>query len=874
MNCQLTMKSGDVILKSYRNFLVYKFCGEGRKSGMEKRFDRGVNGRNWFPGSLSEEESDRERAHRKVIRRAGAEGMVLLANQNVLPLSENQKVALYGGGARYTVIGGTGSGMVNCRGSVSIEEGLKNAGIEITSAEWLNDYSQKYELCREEWKKHIYDISVPGDSDSLYRAHAGNPLVMPRGREIEKIPDTETAVYVISRISGEGADRKAVAGDYYLSSQEKDELDRICCLYEEVIVILNTGGIIDLSFMDSGKIGALVVMSQAGMEGGNALADVLLGRVNPCGKLTDSWAYHYEDYPSSKNFSHNNGNIFEEKYEDDIYVGYRYFDSFGIKPRYCFGYGLSYTSFIIEAESVAVKENKVAIALSVKNTGSVAGKEVVQVYVSCPDGTLHKELKRLTAYGKTDIIPAGGSEKMNLEFALALLESFHGGKSAWMMEKGEYYLLVGDSSENVWPIACLEVKDTAETEKVREICPLLDALKGIAPDNACLLAERRKMKVICEEKGLPQIPVIPLKRKREKAQETSSALQQAEKLLLQLTAEQKVQLVCGRPKAGAAEIIGSAAVQVPGAAGETTSSLEQDFGVASLILADGPAGLRLQKRYEENPKTGEIYTLSRYESLENRIFGTEFLHSDSIKHYQFCSAIPVGTLLAQTFDEKLMKEVGELIGREMKEFGVSLWLAPGMNIHRNPLCGRNFEYYSEDPLVSGKMASAITQGVQMFPGLGTTVKHFACNNQEENRRGVSSIVSQRALREIYLKGFEIAVKEAQPVAIMTSYNKVNGIHTANSYDLCTEAAREEWGFEGIIMTDWTTTNDNGGSSAAKCLKAGNDLIMPGTMSDQKEIMDALAGNGSQFLEMKYLDDCARRMLKVIFSLNGCPGAES
>ena len=296
--------------------------------------------------------------------------------------------------------------------------------------------------------------------------------------------------------------------------------------------------------------------------------------------------------------------------------------------------------------------------------------------------------------------------------------------------------------------------------------------------------------------------------------------------------------------------------------------------MAGLILADGPAGLRLQKRYEENKKTGEIYTLSRYESLENRIFGTEFLHEDTIKHYQYCSAIPVGTLLAQTFDTELMEEIGALIGREMKEFGVTLWLAPGMNIHRNPLCGRNFEYYSEDPLVSGKMAAAVTKGAQSLPGIGTTVKHFACNNQEENRRGVSSIVSQRALREIYLKGFEIAVKESQPMAIMTSYNKVNGVHTANSYDLCTEAARKEWGFEGIIMTDWTTTNAGGGCSAAKCLRAGNDLIMPGKLSDRKEILDAVHGLGIQFLDIRYLDECALRMLKVIFASDAYEGAES
>ena len=250
--------------------------------------------------------------------------------------------------------------------------------------------------------------------------------------------------------------------------------------------------------------------------------------------------------------------------------------------------------------------------------------------------------------------------------------------------------------------------------------------------------------------------------------------------------------------------------------------------------------------------------------LENRFFGKTFDHEGSRKHYQFCSAIPVGTLLAQSFDTALTEEAARLIADEMKEFHVTLWLAPGMNIHRNPLCGRNFEYFSEDPLLSGRMASAITKGVQTDPSLGVTIKHFACNNQEENRRGVSSIVSERALREIYLKGFEIAIKESRPMAIMTSYNKINGVHTANSYDLCTTAAREEWGFDGIIMTDWTTTNSDGGSSAAKCIAAGNDLIMPGRHSDIQEIVDAVREINDQSLPEEALDACVSRILTMLY----------
>ena len=259
--------------------------------------------------------------------------------------------------------------------------------------------------------------------------------------------------------------------------------------------------------------------------------------------------------------------------------------------------------------------------------------------------------------------------------------------------------------------------------------------------------------------------------------------------------------------------------------------------------------------------------MTEYQRFENRIFGTEFLHDDGEDYYQYCSAIPVGTLLAQTFDTALLEEVGRMIGTELEEFCITLWLAPGMNIHRNPLCGRNFEYYSEDPLVSGKIAAALTRGVQSQYGVGTTIKHYACNNQEENRRNVSSIVSERAMREIYLKGFEIAVKESQPKAIMTSYNKVNGVHTANSYDLCTTVARKEWKFAGIIMTAWKTTNAGGGSSAAKCISAGNDLIMPGTETDRREILDALTSEKDLYLAEEDLNICTQRVLEMIFSSN-------
>lgn len=836
--------------------------------------------RRGISGTREKEESVREKKHRVIARRAAAEGIVLLENNGVLPLQKGSRLALYGGGARHTIKGGTGSGMVSNRSNVSIDEGLRNAGFIITTDAWLDDYDRDYQECYEKWKSCLYEISEPGNRESLYRAHASHPMQMPKGNEIEKT-DTDTAIYVISRISGEGADRKAEKGDYYLSDLEEEELKNITACYRNTIVVLNVGGVIDASFVDHYNIAALVLLSQAGMEGGNALADVLSGEIPPCGRLTDTWAYHYEDYPSSATFSHNNGNIIEEKYYEGIYVGYRYFDTFEVEPRYPFGYGMAYTTFQVETENVAWErqndswENNKKICLTVKvtNTGSFAEKEVVQVYVSCPNGKLKKERKRLVAFEKTDLLCPGESETMHLLVPVELLESYRTGKAVYCMEKGAYDFYVGTSSRNTELAARLQISETVETEQLTNICPLLDALKEIQPDPEREARWEKQKDEMWNTKGR-NLPLLFLDEKQlvrgkkmrdERAEETAAA--KAAELVKKLTPEEKADLVCGRISSGSSEIIGAAAVTVPGAAGETTASLLEKYGVANVVLADGPAGIRIQSHYQKNPADGAVYNMNDYQRFENRIFQTEFLHEDGEDYYQYCSAIPVGTLLAQTFDVNLMEEVGVMIGRELEEFGITLWLAPGMNIHRNPLCGRNFEYYSEDPLLSGKMAAALTKGVQRQYGVGTTIKHFACNNQEENRRGVSSIVSERALREIYLKGFEIAIKESQPKAIMTSYNKINGVHTANSYDLCTTAARNEWGFGGIIMTDWTTTNGDGGSSAAKCIAAGNDLVMPGTLSDRKEILDALTAEKDQYLEEEKLDACAERMLTMIFSSN-------
>ncbi len=815
-----------------------------------------------YPGQLTTEVTARETEHRAIARRLAAEGMVLLENDGTLPLKAGAKVALYGAGALHPIVGGTGSGAVNVRDSVSIRKGMEDAGFVLTNTAWLDGYEEVYAQAYEAWKQSIYDMSVPGDFNSFYTAHSSHPLQAPDGAPITGGDGADVAVYVISRVSGEGADRHPVKGDWFLSDVEEKQLSAICANYAKVVVVLNIGGVIELGFLDRYPIAALLLMSQAGQEGGNSVTDVLSGKVDPSGRLTETWGYRYEDYPCWDTFSHMNGNLVEEKYYEGIYVGYRRFDAFEIRPRYPFGYGRSYTVFDCETAGTKLTEAGIEVSVKVTNTGKNAGRHVCFLFAACPDGIRAKERKRLIAFGKTPLLQPGESVTLTLKAGYALLASYHGGRSAWFMDKGEYRLLLAADAEHYGPVATLTLSAPIFGERQHRICPLLDSLPETRPTVEADARWREKLSAMFAA----DLPVLPMDAEAKKALDQysrpSGYTVPEEPLVQRLTLEEKARLCCGEPSKSHVSIIGNAGQRLPGSAGETTNVLEE-YGVPPTILADGPAGLRLNRRYESSSTDGSIYGLDRYEMLENRFFQKEFRHEDGVGHYQYATGIPVGTLLAQSFDPDVVAEAGRIVAREMELFGVTWWLAPGMNIKRSPLCGRNFEYYSEDPVVAGLIAAAMTRGVQETPGAAVTIKHYACNSQEDNRRGVSSIVSERALREIYLKGFEIAIREAQPHAIMTSYNKVNGVHTANSRDLCTVAAREEWGFEGIIMTDWTTTNSEGGSSAAKCVAAGNDLTMPGLMTDIREIMDAVTEDNEQSLAMEDLDACCARLLHMI-----------
>lgn len=814
-------------------------------------------------GSTTPEVQPHEAPHRAISRKAAAEGIVLLKNDNqVLPLATGSKIALFGAGATHMVKGGTGSGDVNEREVVGIYQGLCDAGFKITSKAWVDEYDDIFTNAKLSWRDKIL-TTMKESGMFFFDAYTRNAFFTPDGPEI-MATDTDTAIYVLSRVAGEGADRFYDKGDYCLTDNETHAIDNLCNLYKKVILIINTGGLMDLSFTDKyANIYSIVQLVQPGMEGGHALADVLSGKVTPSGKMTDTWARSYEDYPNAMTFSHMNGNVDKETYEEGIYVGYRYFDSFEVPVRYSFGHGLSYTDFRIETESVCQKEDKIAVQVKVTNVGETySGKEVVQIYASAPVGRLEKEYRRLCGFAKTSLLAPGQSETLTVSFPAYQMASYDDKTAHWVMEKGIYGIWVGASLAASQLKALLTLEDDKVLVKVKNICPLKEDLNQLTLPGA--KREGRLAAAVAAARAVGAIEVtLDLSSVETEVIDYDTLNEpqdEAAQIVAGLDVEQLISLATGDPKKGQGNALGSAGVSVPGSAGET-SSAAYDQGVANIVLADGPAGLRLNQIY--SVKDGFTQMPPFEASLEHGLF-CENLTFEGAKYYQYCTAIPVGTLLAQSWDEKLIEEVGAMIAEEMVLFGITLWLAPGMNIHRNPLCGRNFEYYSEDPLISGKIAAAMTKGVQSVPGCGTTIKHFACNNQEDNRMGSDSIISERALREIYLKGFEIAVKDSKPMSIMTSYNLINGIHAANCHDTCTAAARQEWGFDGVIMTDWTTTNKGEDCTAAGCMRAGNDLVMPGMPSDHDNLRKELAEGTLSEADLR---GCITRLVRVILRSN-------
>ncbi len=826
-----------------------------------------------------EEMMQDEREHMELARALAAECVVLLENDGVLPLERlDGRIALYGAGARNTVKGGTGSGDVNSRFVINVEDGLKEAGYDIATGDWLDRQDAKIGLAREEHRKILHRISEEtGRPEFLveFEMPFQEPAPEPVTQSDMENSRTDTAVYVLSRNSGEGADRYVKEGDYLLWKEEEESIRELAAFYPNFILVLNVGGVMDLSAVRGiPGIGAVVLMSQLGNIGGLALADLLTGKVNPSGKLADTWARGYGDYPSSADFSHNNGDTDDDDYAEGIYVGYRYFDTFGKKPLYPFGYGLSYTEFEIRPVSCAVSDGEVFVKAGVTNTGRSAGKETVQVYVSFEGAgaKLDHPYQELKGYAKTPLLAAGESCEVTVAIPLPRLASYSEKQAAWILEKGDYIVRIGNASDKTAPAAVLRVEENVTAEQCVNICPqdrAFDELRGLSgaaegkkegetPDGRESDAGLTVITVSAED--LPKKNVRYEKEAREELctdrteiitlADVKAKRVSVEELVAQLSVEELASFATGRHvRKGETSVIGNASFGVPGAAGDTSAVCLESRGIRPVSMADGPAGLRLQPHFKARHDGTILPGGNKFgDSVEPF---PEYDHpEDVVDHYQYTTAIPIGWALAQSWNTELVQKAADMVGAEMEKFGVDIWLAPAMNIHRNPLCGRNFEYYSEDPVVTGLTAAAITKGVQSHKGKGVSIKHFAANNQEDNRYQTNVHVSERALREIYLRGFEICIRNAHPETIMTSYNLINGVHTADSYDLLQKAARDEWGFRGLVMTDWYSTGGAGSLSQSVTGKypwgtpsgavhAGNDLQMPGDVLVEDAIIRAV-----------------------------------
>ena len=726
-----------------------------------------------------------------LIRRASTEGIVLLKNDGVLPLSG--KIAVFGRCQIDTFYVGYGSGGdVKAPYKVSITEGLmqlEREGVITLDKQLLEDYRQ--------WCKK----NPPNDG---YWGHwPMNYPEMPVSREkIEAAAKrNQVALVVIGRAAGEDRENKLEKGSYYLTDEERIILSEVTSVFAKTVVVLDCGNIIDLSWTEDfgDKISALVYAWHGGMEFGNSLADVLSGKVNPCGRLTATIAKEYTDYPSSVNFGHKEFN----EYAEDIFVGYRYFETFAQdRVMYPFGFGLSYTNYEITVENFSVDTDRISVLVCVKNVGRRAGKEVVQLYMAAPQGSLGKASKTLVAFEKTILLSPKEVDKIVLSFNISELASYDdtgitGNKNCFVIEKGKYAFFIGSNSRDLSYAGEYTAKETAVVQRLHDVCGVRNSfyrIRVVQKNGKICLEKEIVSKSNCDltARILSSLPRTNTRSERgsHSFKEVLDGKISLEEFVGELSETELEALTRGYGCMGAPQGPSGNA----GTYGGVIAELKEK-GVPVITTTDGPAGIRL------NSKT---------------------------------ALLPCGTALASSWDLQLVKALYNTVAEEMRAQKTHVLLAPGMNIQRDPLCGRNFEYFSEDPLLTGKMASAVVKGLQQG-GVAACPKHFACNNQETNRSHNDSRVSERALREIYLKCFEICIKEAKPLCIMSSYNKINGVWSHYNYDLCTVILREEWGFDGLVLTDWwmrksaspefPKIKDN-----AYRVRAQVDVLMPGNMS--------------------------------------------
>lgn len=728
-----------------------------------------------------------------IALKAAEESIVLLKNiNNTLPVKDDEVISVFGRCQfDYFYVGYGSGGDVNAPYQVNLIKGLKesNANIYSPVLNLYEDWCEKNPVSHGFWGHWPMCFPEMELEERIVKSAANN---------------SHSAIVVIGRAAGEDRENKPEQGSYYLTDTEIKMLDLVTAHFNKVTVIMNCGNIVDMAWTEKygDKITALVYAWQCGMESGNALANVLMGKTTPSGKLPCTIARNYEDYSSSANFGGKDYN----NYEEDIFVGYRYFETFcRDKVLYPFGFGLSYTDFEIKPVSFERKDDKFYITADVKNVGNVSGKEIVQFYVKAPQGKLSKAERSLVAFGKTNELAPDESESIHFEFSLYDISSFDdcsksSHKYAYVIESGEYTFYIGNSVRTDMKAGSVQLEDVV-VEQLDEVCGIKDSFERMVAkekDGRLIIGKEQlaPSKPYLKDRITNNLPVeIGFKGDRGyKLADVKDGKITLDDFISQLNNDELEALTRGQGMMNSnLGVVGNA-----GAFGGIIPSLREK-GVAPIITTDGPAGIRIKK---------------------------------------YTSLIPCGTALASTWNCSLIELLTTVMGAEMLEHGSDVLLAPGMNIQRNVLCGRNFEYFSEDPVLSGKMGAAYVNGIQTN-GVSACPKHFACNNQEVRRTKNDSRVSQRALREIYLKGFEICVKESKPLNIMTSYNKINGVWSHYNYDLVTTVLRKEWGYEGNVMTDWwmqksaspefPSVKDN-----AYRVRAQVDVLMPGGKHNAKK----------------------------------------
>ena len=651
---------------------------------------------------------DYEKEHIGLLRDSLAECTLFLRQNGAFPLETPGRIAAYGNGVRHTVKGGTGSGEVNSRYSVNVEQGLKGAGFTITTGRWLDAFDQVEQDAQKAFVKEIKERAKKKHTMAILE---GMGAVMPQPEyDLPLDGEGDTAIYVLSRISGEGNDREPIPGDIRLTDSEAKTILALDAKYEKFMLVLNVGGVVDLTPVK--EVSNILVLSQLGVETGSVLADILLGRANPSGKLTTTWA-SWEDYCREGEF----GDINDTRYKEGIYVGYRYFDTVGKKPLFPFGYGLSYTSFDIAVTGAAAEGDTIRIKAAVSNTGARAGREVVQVYVSAPAGRLDKPYQDLAAFAKTDLLEPGASQELTISFSLRDCASYDAQKESYVLEAGSYVVRVGDSSDHTQPAALVDLDGEAIVTKAGNCLGETD-FEDWKPSGSETAAAEELSDITRISVAAADIETVTVSYDQER---------EIDPRVKDLTVEELAYLNVGafNPKAGALSVIGNAATNVAGAAGETTGILKEK-GFPVLVMSDGPAGLRLAKEFYRDEKGAHGIGSSMVPEsflpflpaparfIMNLIGGSGKPKKGQKVEYQYATAIPIGTAIAQSFNLPLAESYGSIVGDEMERFGVHLWLAPALNIHRDIRCGRNFEYYSEDPLISGKTAAAIPEACNVI----------------------------------------------------------------------------------------------------------------------------------------------------------------